>query len=325
MLVSIFSLFIFSNKKVSAQSTQNDNKFTVETGGYSVLSINTFVFDGDYYNNFDKKPVTTYFEFKKDDSNLDNGKDRKETIKIVRKSDVAEYNVFYSSPELDPFSTYYFRAVGYFNDDENTKFYGQVLSLRTSDGIYTESIPYTITGLDSSPIPSDLPSCSSTQTLDFDSGGGVCIDKPNTVSPNPGSTGSDTTGDSLFIPAPTCSTADAASGNCKIDSSSSGPGSGLVTCKGTDCGFVELMKQIKKLMDVVLKDFALPIAAIMFAYAGFELVTSGGETSKREKAKKIFINVAIGLVIVAAAWLIVEAVLSILGYVKSDDFYWFGF
>ena len=61
----------------------------------------------------------------------------------------------------------------------------------------------------------------------------------------------------------------------------------------------------------------------MFAYAGFELLTSGGETSKREKAKSIFLNVAIGLIVVVAAFLIVQTVLSIAGYDKSWD--WFGF
>ena len=61
----------------------------------------------------------------------------------------------------------------------------------------------------------------------------------------------------------------------------------------------------------------------MFAYAGFELVTSGGETSKREKAKKIFTNVAFGLAIAVAAFLIVQTILSIVGYKTSWD--WFGF
>ncbi len=61
----------------------------------------------------------------------------------------------------------------------------------------------------------------------------------------------------------------------------------------------------------------------MFAYAGFELVTSGGSTEKKSKAKSIFTSVAIGLIIAAAAFLIIQTVLSIVGYDKSWN--WFGF
>jgi hypothetical protein len=79
-------------------------------------------------------------------------------------------------------------------------------------------------------------------------------------------------------------------------------------------GFVYLMKMINTVINFVLFKMALPIAAIMFAYAGFLLVTSGGETSKRSKAKSIFVNVAIGLVIAVAAWLIINTILSIVGF-----------
>jgi uncharacterized protein HemY len=65
----------------------------------------------------------------------------------------------------------------------------------------------------------------------------------------------------------------------------------------------------------------IPIAAILFAFAGFELVTSGGSTEKRGIAKKVFTNVVIGLVIAMACWLIVELLIHILGYKGA----WIGF
>jgi len=86
-------------------------------------------------------------------------------------------------------------------------------------------------------------------------------------------------------------------------------------------GFGYLMKMINKVVNFILFTMAVPIAAIMFAYAGFLLVTSGGETSKRTKAKSIFTNVAIGLVLAVAAWLIINTILSILGFDGS----WIGF
>src|SRR3989344_7526714 len=101
---------------------------------------------------------------------------------------------------------------------------------------------------------------------------------------------------------------------------------GLVPCDGSaenPCGFDQFLTLINTVVKFIFLNLIIPIAAIMFAYAGFELVTSGGETSKREKAKKIFTNVAFGLAIAVAAFLIVQTILSIVGYDKTWD--WFGF
>jgi len=86
-------------------------------------------------------------------------------------------------------------------------------------------------------------------------------------------------------------------------------------------GMKYLMDMINKIINYMLFVLALPIAAIMFAYAGFMLILSGGESSKRTKAKEIFMNVLIGLIVAAACWLIVNAILSIVGYDGS----WIGF
>ena len=96
---------------------------------------------------------------------------------------------------------------------------------------------------------------------------------------------------------------------------------GLVSCD--ECGFSDILTLINKVTTFIFENLVIPIAAIAFAYAGFELLTSGGETSKKEKAKKIFTDVAIGLIIAAAAFLIVQTILSVLGYDQSWN--WFGF
>ena len=98
---------------------------------------------------------------------------------------------------------------------------------------------------------------------------------------------------------------------------SSDPG-GLVPC-GTKanpkaCDFNDIMKLINTIINFVLFVIAVPLAAIMFAYAGFMLVTSGGSSEKMSQAKSIFGNVAIGLIIAAAAWLIVHTILNIVGF-----------
>jgi hypothetical protein len=80
------------------------------------------------------------------------------------------------------------------------------------------------------------------------------------------------------------------------------------------CSFKDAMTLINGVIRFILFKMAVPIAAIMFFYAGFELVTSGGSTEKRGLAKKVFLNTVIGLVVAVGAWLIIRTILSILGY-----------
>ncbi len=108
-------------------------------------------------------------------------------------------------------------------------------------------------------------------------------------------------------------------GNDGKKSGTSGP-TRLVPC--TDkCGWNDFITLVNNVINFILIDLAVPFAAIMFAYAGGLLMFSGGEVSKREQAKKIIINVAIGLAVIAGAWIIVHTVFSILGYDAS----WIGF
>jgi len=99
---------------------------------------------------------------------------------------------------------------------------------------------------------------------------------------------------------------------------------GLVPCDNVTnkCDFNQFMNLVNIIIKFILVDMVIPIAAIMFAYAGFLLVTAGGEAAgARTKAKSIFTNAVLGLIIAVAAWLIVRTILSILGYNGS----WIGF
>jgi hypothetical protein len=102
-------------------------------------------------------------------------------------------------------------------------------------------------------------------------------------------------------------------------------GDGLVPCGKTGqpaCDWNGLMALINEIIKFILFKLVVPIAAIMFAYAGFLMVTAGGEAaSARTRAKNIFINTLFGLIIAAGAWLIISTILSILGYEGS----WIGF
>lgn len=100
---------------------------------------------------------------------------------------------------------------------------------------------------------------------------------------------------------------------------------GLVHCDnsvGHLCDFNALMDLINTVIHFILFAMVIPIAAIMMAYAGFKMLIAGEESAHaRTKAKEIFFNVVIGLIIAVAAFLIIRTILSILGYNGS----WIGF
>jgi amino acid transporter len=85
------------------------------------------------------------------------------------------------------------------------------------------------------------------------------------------------------------------------------------------CEFKDVITLINTIITFIFKFLALPLAAIMFAYAGFLLVTAGGAEAK-SKAKKIFTNAVIGLVIAAAAVIIVKTLLGIMQYKDVGTF-----
>ncbi len=86
-------------------------------------------------------------------------------------------------------------------------------------------------------------------------------------------------------------------------------------------GFTQFMGLVNNVISFVLFKLLIPIAAIVIAYAGFLFLTSMGNPGKRTKAKELFLNVVIGLLIAVGAWLIIRTVLTLLGY----DGAWIGF
>lgn len=106
-----------------------------------------------------------------------------------------------------------------------------------------------------------------------------------------------------------------------------GQGMELIPCGKTgqagECQFDDLLKLINNIVRFVFVYLALPISAIMFAYAGVTMVTSGGSTESRSKAKNIFKNTALGLIFAAGSWLIVRTILVAVGFKSSWE--WFGF
>jgi hypothetical protein len=83
----------------------------------------------------------------------------------------------------------------------------------------------------------------------------------------------------------------------------------FVNCEGASCSacnFVDLANNlIRWLFGAVFVIFA-----VLMAVAGFGLVTSGGNQSALDAAKSKFQNAIVGIIIIMAAWLIVDTVMK---------------
>lgn len=79
-------------------------------------------------------------------------------------------------------------------------------------------------------------------------------------------------------------------------------------CSGPDCSACNLVNLANGLITWLI-GFLFIIFAIIIAYAGFGLVTSGGNHHELDEAKNRFVNALIGLIIVLAAWLIVDTIM----------------
>ncbi len=96
----------------------------------------------------------------------------------------------------------------------------------------------------------------------------------------------------------------------------------LVPCGGAGdpCEFSDLMVMINSIINFLLFNLAIPVAAIMFAGAGFMLMMAGGDPGKISQAKEIFNSVLTGLLIAFMAWIIVQTLLVAAGLDPSYSY-----
>jgi hypothetical protein len=78
------------------------------------------------------------------------------------------------------------------------------------------------------------------------------------------------------------------------------------------CNFAYFIELINNVIEFLLFKIATPFAALVITYAGFKMVTSGGNAETATQAKKIATNLVIGYVMALAAWLIVRTVFTTL-------------
>ncbi|MDP4020750.1 MAG: hypothetical protein Q8P58_01770, partial [Candidatus Adlerbacteria bacterium] len=90
----------------------------------------------------------------------------------------------------------------------------------------------------------------------------------------------------------------------------------LVPC-GTDatggalsCDLCSLGRLMQNIINYLILYVSIPLAAAMFAYAGFLYVTGAANPTQISKAHSIFKRVLIGFLIAISAWLVVQTILN---------------
>lgn len=84
----------------------------------------------------------------------------------------------------------------------------------------------------------------------------------------------------------------------------------IVPCNGTDCSVCDLANLAQNVLNTGIY-IAVFLSAILFAWAGW-LYLTGSAGSDLSRAKEIFFNVVVGLVIILIGWLVVDVLIRTL-------------
>ena len=83
---------------------------------------------------------------------------------------------------------------------------------------------------------------------------------------------------------------------------------GLVPCSGPDCTTDSVVALVANLISFLISMLGV-IAVIVLVVVGFRMVVSRGNESEWTRAKEMFGNVVIGIILILAAWLIVDTIM----------------
>jgi len=101
----------------------------------------------------------------------------------------------------------------------------------------------------------------------------------------------------------------------------------LIVCDGVDdpataeneaCTFNNVLDLAQAIMNFIIY-ISITISAGLFIWAGILYSTAGDDMSKVQRARDIFKNVAIGFIVILAAWLIVYTIVN--GLTGSNNNY----
>lgn len=85
----------------------------------------------------------------------------------------------------------------------------------------------------------------------------------------------------------------------------------IVPCSGVNCTCADLGTVAQNIINTSIF-VAIFLSAILFAWAGWKMISSKsiGSSSGVEEGKDVLMNVVIGLVVIIAAWLIVDTIVK---------------
>jgi hypothetical protein len=82
----------------------------------------------------------------------------------------------------------------------------------------------------------------------------------------------------------------------------------IVTCTGVNCSVCDLATVAQNVLNTGIFIMVF-LSAVLFAWAGWEMLTAQGSTEKYSHAKSIFGNVVLGLVIILAGWIVIDTLM----------------
>lgn len=86
------------------------------------------------------------------------------------------------------------------------------------------------------------------------------------------------------------------------------PNCGTVQGATELCGFCDFVSLAQNIMNFIIA-FSIIVGTLMIVYSGFLYMTAGSNSGQISKAHSVFTTVIIGLVVVLAAWLIVNLIM----------------
>lgn len=87
------------------------------------------------------------------------------------------------------------------------------------------------------------------------------------------------------------------------------PQTGICTCPGSAPNWGCVLQVFQSLINVGVA-VAFVVLVLLIAYAGFRLMTAGSNPGARTQARNLILNAVVGIVVVLAAWLIVDFVMK---------------
>ena len=83
----------------------------------------------------------------------------------------------------------------------------------------------------------------------------------------------------------------------------------IVSCNGVDCSVCDIATTAQNALNTGIF-IMIFLSAVLFAWAGWEALTSAGNAEQYAHAKRIFGNVVLGLVIILAGWIVIDTLMK---------------